>query len=425
MTSPQTSSQPLTTLTSGQLSELLREVSDEFALRADHDDISAPVAVIESLGRSIGMLGESMGVSCPRAWAQTADAVPAARDGLTTAPGGAPDRDVSGERLHTMTLYGIREETPGPKWQSLFEATWSAYRAWYASEGLDRRPDLATCRAALQRYMPELVPTWERMVALAGDDEVAARMLSLWNPPSFAPGCSQLVLNAPQRLLIRNYDYSPELFERVVYSSRFTDRSVIGTGDCLWGLLDGMNDDGLVVSLTFGGRPGSGRGFGIPLVIRYLLEVCATVQESCEALERLPVAMAYNVTMSDRSGAAVTAFVAPDSPVEFFETPLATNHRGLVPENPQLARALNSVERQDALGRLLQSGPDASRARQAFMRQPLHNTAFSRGFGTLYTAIYLPDDGAVEYHWPTTSWRRSFGTPDGKKSVDLREPRSA
>ena len=32
--------------------------------------------------------------------------------------------------------------------------------------------------------------------------------------------------------------------------------------DCLWGLLDGVNDAGLALSLTFGGRPQVGAGFG-------------------------------------------------------------------------------------------------------------------------------------------------------------------
>jgi len=314
-------------------------------------------------------------------------------------------------------MYGIREDTPGTRWQLLFEATWPAYRRWYASEGLDRRPDLATCQAALRQHMPELVATWEQLVVLAGDDEVAARMLSLWDPPAFEPGCAQLVLQHPQRLLIRNYDYSPALFEQVVYSSRFARRRVIGTGDCLWGLLDGMNDDGLVVSFTFGGRPGSGPGFGISLVVRYLLEVCATVQSARAVLERLPVAQSYNLTISDRGGETVTAFVAPGSPVAFFDTPLATNHRGLVPEHPERALVLNSVGRQDELMRLAQSAPDAQRATEAFLRRPLHNEAYSRGFGTLYTAVYLPDAGVLEYHWPRSSWRRSFTSPDA--SVDF------
>lgn len=332
------------------------------------------------------------------------------------------------EQRHSLTMYGITEEKPGTKWQALFEATWGAYRRWFLSEGTggtDGRPDLATCEAALSRHMPELVPTWRRLVRLAGDDELAARMLTLWDPPAFAPACAQLVLARPQRMLVRNYDYSPELFEQVVYSSRFTGRRVIGTGDCLWGLLDGMNDDGLVVSFTFGGRPGAGRGFGISLVVRYLLEVCATVQEARAVLQRLPISMAYNVTISDRTGETVTVFVAPGASAEFFDTPLATNHKGMngqLPEYPARARALNSVGRQDALLELVQSAPDSQLAADAFLQPPLYNTAYSRGFGTLYTAVFLPDAGVVEYRWPDTSWRRSFGSPDATKNVVLREP---
>jgi predicted choloylglycine hydrolase len=370
-------------------------------------------------------IGELMRDICRELVRRTPPEPPPACDCMVTPQLDARNHDEVGGQLRNMTLYGIREETPGRRWRLLFEATWGAYRRWYASEGLGRRPDLASCRAALHRHMPELVPTWERLVALTADDELAARMLSLWNPPAFAPSCAQLVLNRPQRLLIRNYDYSPELFEQVVYSSRFNNRWVIGTGDCLWGLLDGMNDDGLVVSLTFGGRPGSGRGFGISLVVRYLLEICATVQDARVVLNRLPVSMAYNLTISDRSGETVTAFVAPDSPPEFFNTPLATNHRGRIPEHPQLARALNSVGRQDALLQLVQSAPNAQRATAAFLRRPLHNTAYSRGFGTLYTAVYHPDDGVVEYHWASTSWRRSFASPDGTKVVVLTEPDAA
>ena len=41
-----------------------------------------------------------------------------------------------------------------------------------------------------------------------------------------------------------------------------------------------MNDDGLAVSLTFGGRRVLGDGFGIPIVLRYLLETCGTVEEA-------------------------------------------------------------------------------------------------------------------------------------------------
>ena len=71
-------------------------------------------------------------------------------------------------QIHTMTLYGIREEQPGPRWQALHDATRDGYHRWYLSEGAAARPDLDTCRRMLLNHMPELVPTWERMVELAG-----------------------------------------------------------------------------------------------------------------------------------------------------------------------------------------------------------------------------------------------------------------
>jgi len=43
----------------------------------------------------------------------------------------------------------------------------------------------------------------------------------------------------------------------------------------------------------------------------------------------------------------------------------------------------------------------------AFMRPPLYSVAYDRGFGTLYTAVYVPRTGAVEYRWPGTAWRLS------------------
>ena len=324
-------------------------------------------------------------------------------------------------RTHNMTLYGIREEQPGPRWQALHDATRDAYHSWYLSEGAAARPDLATGRRMLANHMPELVPTWERLVDLAGGDEITARLLTLWDPPRFLPGCSQATIGGRAPLLIRNYDYSPDLFERVVYSSAFTGRRVLGTGDCLWGLLDGMNDGGLAVSLAFGGRPGSGPGFGIPIVVRYLLEVAASLDDVRSVLRRIPVNMSYNLTAIDGSGEGLTAFVAPDSAPEFSLARAATNHRGTVPEYPERAQSLRSVERQRLLLSLLDSDPDMASLASAFLRPPLHSTEYGRAFGTLYTAVYRPNDGVVDYLWPQDSWRRRFDSVDATKTVILRE----
>ena len=204
------------------------------------------------------------------------------------------------------TIRAIEELQPGPKWRAIFEETWPAYRRWFLKEGEDARPSYPTSVRMLRAHMPELVPVHERFVSLAGGGDLAARLLTLYKPPAYIAVCSQGALTRDTPVLVRNYDYTPALFEGVILSTKLGDRRVIGTSDCLWGLLDGMNDAGLVVSLTFGGRRVVGDGFGIPLVVRYLLETCETVSQARAVLSRLPYHMAHNLTLLDRGGEAVT-----------------------------------------------------------------------------------------------------------------------
>ncbi len=316
-----------------------------------------------------------------------------------------------------MTLYGINEGRPGPRWKALFDEVGPAYLRWYLSEGRSARPTLSTARERLERHMPELVDVWESLVSLAGGDELTATMLTWWDPPKFLPGCSQAVLIQGAPTLVRNYDYTPDLFERVMYSSAFRGRRVLGTGDCLWGLLDGMNSSGLVVSLAFGGRPGSSPGFGAPMVLRYLLEVADDVADAKQVLSRVPVSMSYNFTMVDAAGEFTTAFVSPDNAPEFAASPVATNHRGSSPENPEHARRFRSLERQHRLQQIVSAAPSPEEVAEALLARPLFNDEYDRAFGTLYTAIYRPRAGTVEYRWPADSWIRTFDSPEEVKIV--------
>ena len=322
-----------------------------------------------------------------------------------------------------LTFYAIAEPQPGPRWQTLFSITWPGYRSWYLRYGEAARPSYATCQRMLRTHMPELVPTWQRLVDLADGDELAARMLTLYNPPPYLAGCSQAVLTHDTPTLVRNYDYAPLLLERVVYESAFTGRRVIGMSDCLWGLVDGMNDAGLAVSLAFGGRRVVGEGFGIPLVLRYLLEVCETAADARRTLQRLPVHMAYNVTAVDRDGDFFTAFLGPDRAPGFSRQPVATNHQERL-DWPEQARATRSPERQRVLLDLLRDASlDGERLVGMFLRPPLYSTAYSLGFGTLYTAVYRPAERTVEYRWPGSVWRHSLDTlASGEHAVMLGLP---
>jgi predicted choloylglycine hydrolase len=192
-----------------------------------------------------------------------------------------------------------------------------------------------------------------------------------------------------------------------VAKTAYTGRRVLGMVDCLWGLLDGVNDAGLAVSLTFGGRPQVGEGFGIPLVIRYVLEVCGTVDEAVQVLRRVPVHMSYNVTVFDRCGQWATVYVAPDRPPRVTDRAVATNHQGSVEWAPY-ATAIRSLEREQRLEELLAHGVGVADLIEACLRPPLYATRFHHGFGTLYTAEYRPADGIVRYHWPQRRWEQSL-----------------
>ena len=303
----------------------------------------------------------------------------------------------------------IEELELGPKWQAVFEERWPHYKEWFLREGEAARASYATSARMLRAHMPELVPAYEQVVELAGGGDLASRMLSLYRPPPYLAACSQGAWTregAP--MLVRNYDYAPSRMEGVIWSTRILERRVIGMSDCLWGLLDGMNDAGLAVSLTFGGRRVLGDGFGIPIVVRYLLETCDDVASAREALARLPYSLAHNLTVVDRAGDVLTAYLSPDREPIFRAFPAATNHQGIV-EWPEQARATRTIERERHIVELLDDPATTETSfEEAFLRAPLFSTAYGSGFGTLYTVSYRPLEGVADFRWPTFAWRLRF-----------------
>lgn len=56
----------------------------------------------------------------------------------------------------------------------------------------------------------------------------------------------------------------------------------------------------------------------------------------------------------------------------------------------------------------------------AFLRQPLFSTAFSLGFGTLYTAVYRLRLGQMELRWPKGAWTIDIaGAVDGEMVIHI------
>jgi predicted choloylglycine hydrolase len=308
-----------------------------------------------------------------------------------------------------FTFRSYEELDLGPKWAGFFEDLWPHYRDWFLREGEAARASYATSVRMLRAHMPELIPAYERVVELAGGGDLAARMLSLYKPPPYLAACSQGAWTRDaEPMLVRNYDYAPSRFEGAIWSTRLLERRVIGMSDCLWGLLDGMNDEGLAVSLTFGGRRSLGDGFGIPIVVRYLLETCGDVARAREVLARLPYSLSHNLTVLDRNGDVLTAYLSPDREPILREFPAATNHQGIV-EWPEQARATRTIERERCIVELLADpAATAEGFAEAFLRAPLFSTAYASGFGTLYTAMYRVARGTMELRWPTFTWQLGF-----------------
>jgi len=307
-----------------------------------------------------------------------------------------------------LTFRALEELQPGAELQELFRRYWPAYRRWFLREGDAARPSYAVSLRMLRQHMPELVPTYERMVELADGGDVAARFLALYCPPPFLSGCSQAVWTRDQIALIRNYDYVPHLFDGLLLHSAWTGTHVIAMSDCLWGVLDGMNEHGLGVSLAFGGRAVVGKGFGITLVLRYLLETCRTKREAAEVLRRVPVHMAYNVAIVDREGDYATAFIAPDRDVIITQTPISVNHQGRI-ELPRHAREWKTARREKVLvGCFQDPGRTLDSLTRQFLQPPVYRTPRANDWGTLYTSSYYPGTGEIECRWPGDVWRQSF-----------------
>ncbi|WP_026452194.1 C45 family autoproteolytic acyltransferase/hydolase [Aequorivita capsosiphonis] len=306
-----------------------------------------------------------------------------------------------------LNFHSISEAKPGEKWQQLFQKHWPAYKAWFQSKGAVNNPPLSVAKAKLQEYMPKFVPTYEKLCKLGGNDPIAERFLTGFQPPAYISGCSQVITQNPP-MLVRNYDYHPHLSEGTLLNTSWNGKRVIGINDCLWGLVDGMNSDGLVVSLTFGGRKVVGEGFGIPFIIRYVLEFCSNVEEATEVLQQIPSHMAYNVMVLDKTGNHKLVQLAPDRKPIVTEMPLSTNHQGKV-DWPQHAQFSKTLEREAFINKMIsEKEQEPKTIINAFSKSPLFNRKYNEGFGTVYTSIYHPADGKMQLKWDNRSLSQSF-----------------
>ena len=322
-----------------------------------------------------------------------------------------------------FTFRAFAEDAPGLVWQRHFKDLWPAYRRWFLRYGERDRPTYHESAQALKRYMPELVPIYETMVDLAGGGDHAARFLAQYCPPPLFRGCSQAVYHADEAVMVRSYDYSPYVFDGLLMRSKFGQRQVIAMLDCMSGVLDGINSDGLAVSMSFGGREEFGEGFGISILLRYLLEFAGDVKEACELIRRVPVQGAYNIMLLDREAHFETVELDAGREPEFVANPVSTNHQ-TDSSWPLYENKVLTHERFQHLHNVIADRQhSATEFAREFLHSPLYHNRFARGFGTLYDAVFYPQRLGCDYFWPENSWQCNFDNfPERDYQIEFIDP---
>jgi predicted choloylglycine hydrolase len=310
--------------------------------------------------------------------------------------------------MNGLAFRAVQDDGSGSSLVPLFEARWPNYLRWYLQEGDGKRPAYLACARSLKAHMPELVPAWEKLSERLGGTDLVARFLSLWQPPPFVSGCTQALWTRERCALIRNYDFPPELCDAVLLHGRFTPMATLAMSDCLWGVLDGINAEGLAVSLAFGGRRAEGEGFGIAIVLRYILETCRTAKDALGVLRRVPVHLPYNLAVLDRAGDWRTVFISPDREPEVRREPYSANRQdsNLRPDDPRIA---DTVRREALLDNVIGNPNETlEHLSDRFLQAPIYRPVQAGGWGTLYTACYRPGEASVQLRWPGASWRQSI-----------------
>tara|TARA_R110000868_G_scaffold289806_2_gene550066 strand:- start:138 stop:1079 length:942 start_codon:yes stop_codon:yes gene_type:complete len=292
----------------------------------------------------------------------------------------------------------VDEPVPGAFIRQAVEEGRAFVADWYAKA--ERIPDPEECRRRVGAHMPELLGLFDSMTGFAGDDPAMIAALAGIDPPPLIPaGCTVRAFTRPRPTMLRNYDFHPDATSAVILRTGWAGRRVLGMSEGVSGLLDGVNDTGVAAALTFGGQHVYGSGFSIVQIIRYVLQVASDVEAAAEVLRRVPCAWAQNVLVQDRSGKSVRAELAPDREPLIADGNAVTNHQADVAPRPDSARRL---------GVACALADDVEAARAVFVEGDLLKQDFDDWLGTLYTAEYLPGEGAVTFHWRDGSWRQSL-----------------
>jgi predicted choloylglycine hydrolase len=192
----------------------------------------------------------------------------------------------------------------------------------------------------------------------------------------------------------RNYDFKPRYYgARFAFLQSSGSYASVGSSELLTGRLDGMNEHGLVIGLHLVRMRRPARGLSCVLIVRIILDQCATTAEAIAMLRRLPHAMWYNYSLLDANGVAAVVEAVPGSVAVHTGDWLAcTNHFQSAVLRPLNHRAAHSQQRLPPLERWAAQRPNAEAMFLALNRStsPAFHHGYVRGAGTLHTIVAEP-----------------------------------
>lgn len=192
----------------------------------------------------------------------------------------------------------------------------------------------------------------------------------------------------------RNYDFQPRY-----YGARFAlvqakeSHASIGATELLTGRLDGMNEHGLTIGLHLVRMNPRAPGLSCVLIVRAILDQCATTAEAVAMLRRLPHAMRYNYSLLDAGGAAAVVEAHPGSVAVRTGDGLAcTNHFQSPLLRPLNRRSAHSQQRLPPLEAWAAQRLSAEAMFSVLNRStsPAFHHGYTRGAGTLHTIVAEP-----------------------------------
>ena len=259
----------------------------------------------------------------------------------------------------------------------------------------ERRPfafSLRNAQAALEAWAPNI---WEELHGLADGLKIPLERAvaeysnaRLRYPPR---GCSAVMSDG---LYGRNYDYDVGHYDRILVAIQPKGvNASIGFADRFTGRLDGLNEHGLCVGLHQVNNGAWQPGLACILIVRLVLDQCATTRDAIALLRRIPHGGGYNYSLMDAAGAAAVVEAAPAAVAVREGRQLGCSNHFLSPalqaynrRNPGSWRHLPPLEafarEQLPADRLFKALNDSL--------SPVFDHRYSSGSGTLHTIVCTP-----------------------------------